>query len=385
MRLLILVITVFFTFTVRSQTYPSFGQEIDVIINGLSFDAMEPFISPDGNFLFFNNLNDGVDTKLYYATKINDSTFNFAGELNGTNQIILPHLDAVADMDSANNFYWTSTRNYPTELDNLFHGTINMGNVTNIGRVHGDFNKNIPGWLVMDHGISYNGQFLYYNNARFDNNNCQGPCETEIGIAQKINDSTFNKLSNSNIILQNINDTNYIYYAPCISRDNLELYYTRYPRDTITVSTLFEICVAVRKRPADIFSVPMVLFSEFISDLIEAPTLTTDKQIIYYHRKIVSSHKIVMRYRENPLGILTSTESELSFFIYPNPTKGILNIKTELSYQNLKISIFTLLGERVITTTNQTEIDINSLSTGTYFLRINIDGKTGMKKIIKIE
>lgn len=156
----------------KSQTYPSFGTEIEVAVNGLTFDAMEPFISPDGNYLFFNNINDGIDTKLYYAVKINDSTFSFAGELNGTNQLVQPHLDAVADLDTLNNFYWTSTRNYPAELDNLFHGTFNNGSVTNISRVHGDFNKNIPGWLVMDHGISYDGQFLYYNNARFDGNNC---------------------------------------------------------------------------------------------------------------------------------------------------------------------------------------------------------------------
>ena len=60
----------------NSQTiYPVFSSEIEVIINGLSFDAMEPFISPNGNHLFFNNLNDGINTKLYYATKVNDSTF----------------------------------------------------------------------------------------------------------------------------------------------------------------------------------------------------------------------------------------------------------------------------------------------------------------------
>lgn len=53
------------------QTYPSYGPEKQVIINGLTFDAMEPFISPDGNSLFFNNLNDGINTKLFYATKVN--------------------------------------------------------------------------------------------------------------------------------------------------------------------------------------------------------------------------------------------------------------------------------------------------------------------------
>ena len=156
---------------------------------------------------------------------------------------------------------------------------------------------NISGWLVMDHGISLDGQFLYYNNARFDGVNCQGPCETTIGIAQKENTSTFNTLSNSASLLQHINNADYIFYAPCISSDNLEFYYTRYLKGTITSNTLFEICVAVRDNSKADFSTPKVLFSEVISDLIEAPTLSTDKSILYYHRKVANSHKIVMRHR----------------------------------------------------------------------------------------
>ena len=281
------------------QNYPVFGPEIDVNITGLTFDAMEPFLSADGNYLFFNNINDGINTKLFYATKINDATFSFVGELNGTNQITAPHLDAVADMDANGNFYWTSTRNYPAELNNLFRGNFANGNVTNISRVQGDFNKNIPGWLVMDHGISLDGQFLYFNNARFDETTCQGPCETTIGIAQKVNNTTFNTISNSATILEHINDSNYIYYAPCISSDNLELYYTRYIKGNITSSTLFEICVAVRNNATVVFSEPKVLFSEPIANLIEAPTLTTDKNTMYYHKKTTNSHKIVMRQRAN--------------------------------------------------------------------------------------
>ena len=281
------------------RLYPSFGSEKEVNIIGLSFGAMEPFISPDGNYLFFNNLNDGVNTKLYYATKTNDSTFNFVGELIGTNQTTLGHLDAVADMDSSGNFYWTSTRNYPAELNNLFHGTFNIGSVSAIERVKGNFNMNIPGWLVMDHGISLDGQFLYFCNARFDDTACVGPCETTLGIAKKENSSTFNTLPNSAALLQNINDANYIYYAPCISSDNLELYYTRYLKGTIIPSTVFEICVAVRPDSQSEFSIPKVLFSEVISKLIEAPTLTVDKNIMYYHQKTSDSHKIVMRYRDS--------------------------------------------------------------------------------------
>lgn len=283
--------------TSNDLTYPTFGPETAVTINGLTFDAMEPFLSPDGNYLFFNNLNDGINTRLYYATKVNVSTFNLVGELTGANQAAPPHLDAVADLDSNGNFYWTSTRNYPTELNNLFHGTFSGGNISSIARVQGDFNKNTPGWLIMDHGISLDGQQLYFVNARFDNANCVGPCETSIGIAQKVTSTLFNTLPNSAALLANINDAQYIYYAPCISSDNLELYYTRFLKGQISSATVFEICVAVRSNAAAAFSAPSVLFSENGANLVEAPTLTADKSIMYYHKKTATSHKIMMRYR----------------------------------------------------------------------------------------
>jgi|TARA_B110000240_G_C13462603_1_gene437383 hypothetical protein len=385
MKTLALIIIVLATLTVKSQTYPSYGAEIGVTINGLTFDAMEPFISPGGSTLFFNNLNSGVNTKLFYATKINDSTFNYVGELNGTNQLIPPYLDGVADLDSLDNFYWTSTRNYGAELETLFHGNYSNGNVTNIGRVHGDFNKNIPGWLVMDHGISYDGQILYYNNARLDQNNCQGPCETELGIAQKVNDSTFNQLPNSTVILQNINDTNFIYYAPFISSDNLELYYTRYPRDSVTLNTLFEICVAVRNTPTAPFSVPNVLFSELIANIIEAPTLTTDKQIMYYHKKVGGTHKIEMRYRDNPVSIPSVVLTESSLVIYPNPATKNLTIQSQSKIGNIKIyNVFgklvkTIFGNKTFYKT----INIVDLSSGGYVVNVTTAIGNSKLKFIK--
>ncbi|MFB0925663.1 MAG: T9SS type A sorting domain-containing protein, partial [Vicingaceae bacterium] len=343
--------------------------------------AMEPFISDDENYLFFNNLNSGGTTKLFYATKVNDSTFNYVGELNGTNQLIAPYLDGVADMDSSNNFYWTSTRDYPTDLDNLFYGKFNAGTVTDIGRVRGNFNKNIPGWLVMDHGISYDGQILYYNNARLDQNNCQGPCETELGIAQKMNDSIFSQLPNSTIILQNINDTNYIYYAPCISSDNLELYYTRYPRDSVTLNTLFEICVAVRNTPNATFSVPMVLFSETIVNIIEAPTLTTDKQIMYYHKKVNGIHKIEMRYRENQISIKSIIESSTHLKIYPNPVKEKITIQSDSKIGSIKF--YDMHGKLVKAISNNNSlfeiVNIDDLTKGIYI--VNVTSSEGFSKL----
>jgi len=275
----------------------SFGKEVNVTINGIEFDAMEPFISPDGETLFFNSLNDGINTKIYYADRINDSVFNYLGELKGVNQAESPHLDAVPDMDMHNNFYWTSTRDYPARLDNLFYGVYKEDTVINIGRLQGDFYKDIPGWIVMDHGISLDGQLLYFNNARFDTQNCQGPCETELGIARKENDSTFVTIPESASILQNITDPQYIYYAPCISSDNLELYFTRYLKGFITPETQVEICVAVRTDSSVPFSPPVVLFSDDVANIVEAPTISADKKVLYYHRKTGNTHKIILRCR----------------------------------------------------------------------------------------
>ncbi|MCP4460340.1 MAG: hypothetical protein GY816_20305 [Cytophagales bacterium] len=115
---------------------------------GYSNHAMEAFISPDGQYLFFNDLNSGGDTRLHYSTRVNDYTFNYEGELAGILSPNTPRLDAVADMDVNNFFIWTSIRGYPTEMDNLHYGTFNNGNVTNIGRLRGDFYIYSSGWVL---------------------------------------------------------------------------------------------------------------------------------------------------------------------------------------------------------------------------------------------
>ena len=174
-KFLTITLLLIYTLQTFSQTYPSFGPEIKVTISGLTFDAMEPFISLDGNTLFFNSLNSGGNTNLYYATKVNDSTFNYVGLVAGTYDPSPNHLDAVASHDSLNNFFWTSLRGYPSPMENLHRGIYSGGNVSNITRVYGDFNIynfNYPfGWLIMDAAINYQGNLLYFCNAKFDFSN----------------------------------------------------------------------------------------------------------------------------------------------------------------------------------------------------------------------
>ncbi len=63
------------------QIYPTFGPEKSVAITGLIFDAMKPFISSDGSTLYFNSLNSGANTSLYYATKVNGTSFIYGQTL----------------------------------------------------------------------------------------------------------------------------------------------------------------------------------------------------------------------------------------------------------------------------------------------------------------
>jgi hypothetical protein len=276
----------------------AYENPIEVTINGYTDHAMEPFLSPDGQTLFYNSQNTGINTKLYYATRISDTEFEFKGEVNGANETQSDQLNAVPDMDETNQFYWTSVRDYPNKLDNLHFGTYANGAVTGIGRVQGDFYVGQDGWLVMDHGISFHGQTLFYNNARFDDQNCVGPCETFLGMAKKQTNGVFSKIADSDSVLAQINDANFIYYAPCITKDELELYYTRYQAGTVTPSTAIEICVSIRANKTDAFGSPSVLFSSTILTIVEAPTLSADKHLMYYHQKVNGLHKIFLRTRK---------------------------------------------------------------------------------------
>ena len=368
---LILIMLIALSQHVFSQNYPAFGPEKKVTINGLTFDAMEPFISPDGNTLFFNSLNSGGNTNLYYATKVNDTTFTYVGLVGGAYDSSPDHLDAVASQDSLNNFFWTSLRGYPSPMENLHRGIYSGGSISGITRVYGDFNIyefNYPfGWLIMDAAINYQGNLLYSCNAKFDfsNTTCVGvPCESKIGVAQKINDSTFNKLANSDAIFSNINDTvNYLVYAPQVTKDGLELYYTRLQKGTYNT----EICISVRNSITDAFSLPEVIHSN-LGFLPEAATVSTNKQIIYYHQKDgTGMYQIYLRYRSVSSDIDENMNaSDLN--VYPNPVNNTLHITLPYPKVNCTIIVSSVLGQELIRTTNNSFIDMASFATGVYFL-----------------
>ena len=177
-----------------------FANEQEINIISYTDHAMEPSISRDGQYLFWNSLNDSVDTSIFYAKRLDNSNFQFVGKVDGVNGPP-PHLDAVASVDINGNFYWVSTRNYPNIFENYQSGKFNDGAVTNIAPVGGDFYIKEPGWHIMDAEISPDGKLLFFVNAKFTGGAL--PVESDIGVAHKVSNE-FIKDPNSKTLLQNV-------------------------------------------------------------------------------------------------------------------------------------------------------------------------------------
>src|SRR5512136_617485 len=122
-----------------------------VTIQGYSDHAMEPFISRDGKYLFFNNSNDpAVDTNLHWAERIDDLTFQYKGEIGGVNTTAL---EGVASMDRNGVFYFVSTRSYEETSSTIYRGTFDTGTVSAIELAPG-VSTATPGIVNFDAEIS---------------------------------------------------------------------------------------------------------------------------------------------------------------------------------------------------------------------------------------
>jgi Secretion system C-terminal sorting domain/Beta-propeller repeat len=67
----------------------------------------------------------------------------------------------------------------------------------------------------------------------------------------------------------------------------------------------------------------------------------------------------------------TTSFSDVNFTITPNPTKDILNINTKENIKISSISVYNTIGQLVLVDSNQNKaIDVSSLTTGNYFVKI---------------
>ena len=284
----------------------AFSHNQPVTIQGYSGNAEEPYLTPDGQYLIFDDRTSGDNiAKIYYAKRVNDSTFTFMGEVKGVNASS-PSIMAV--MDDNDTFYFNSPR-APDMNSAIYRGLWHSdGTVTGVARVPGlaakaeQTSKGIA-------GVSRDGKTLYlgfcdtsrsgsYTNAA--GNNCGS-----VGIALKNPDGTFTELddgSSDSRLLDWENEFKNIYGmfyggqygskfsgAMMMTPDGLEAYFEQINSSTgVFPPQLNQIYVAKRSSTSEPFGTPQLVAGQAtLSDgtvgFNEGTFVSRDGKLLYYH------------------------------------------------------------------------------------------------------
>lgn len=247
-----------------------FGNPERVTIAGYDDDAMEPFLSREGKYLFFNNLNEPrVNTNLYWAERVDDVHFQYRGEIRGVNT---PALEAVASMDRDGNFYFVSNRSYEQTASTLYRGKFADGAVTGVELVPG-VSLAKAGIVNFDAEISADGETLYFVESQF---NSRGQPQSAKILMARRDGNRFVRDAASEVILRSVN-TEALNYAPATSASECEIFFTRLEAGGPGIY------MAKRDSVGRPFREPMRVSA--IRGFVEAPTLSPDERSLYYHKK----------------------------------------------------------------------------------------------------
>jgi hypothetical protein len=236
-----------------------------VTIRGYDSDAMEPFITRDGRYLLFNDSNaPGHDTNLQYAERIDDVTFDYRGAIANINSNVL---DGVATADTTNAMYFVSVRSYAQTQSTIYRATFDNGAANGVSLVEGIAK---PGVITFDVEVAAQGDTLYLSDGVFAGGDV--PQAADLAIATRDNTGAFRRSASP--VFANIN-TSALEYAACVSRDELELFFTR------LVGTQTTIYSSLRSDRSQPWGTPRSISA--ISGFAEAPALSPDGRMLYYH------------------------------------------------------------------------------------------------------
>jgi Tol biopolymer transport system component len=271
-----------------SQTTPEpilFGPPYAVTVAGYpGSNLMEPFFSRDGKYLLFNNLNSAPeDTNLYWATRKDDKTFEYKGEVIG---VATTYIEGTPSMDKLNNLYFVSTRKYDSTLSTIYVASFKDGVASNVILVEG-ISKKQAGIVNFDVEVNASGSTLYFVDGEFDK--AGRPVTADIVIAKKTTNG-FERMPTSADIMKNIN-TSQLEYAASISSDDLDIYFTRVsaPIDQNSIPAIY---VASRKNVDEPFDQPVLL--QGLGNFIEAPSISNNGKLLYYHGLQGSLYKLFL-------------------------------------------------------------------------------------------
>ncbi len=256
---------------VSGAPYDGFSPGQTVEIRGYHGIAMEPFITGDGQLLFFNNSNDAAaNTDLHVARRVADLTFDYVGPMSAVNT---GALEGVPSVDASGELYFVSTRSYETTLSTVYRSQLDGGGLEIVPGV----SRKQGGIVNFDAEISSDGQTLWI----VDGDLTGGPVpkEADLVITQR-QDGGFVRAAKSAELLAAVNSSA-LEYAPAISADGLELFFTRFdPKATDAAPAIFR---TTRPTLDARFATPQRVTAA--EGFVEGPTLTADGKALYFHQK----------------------------------------------------------------------------------------------------
>ena len=258
------------------ENHEWFGEE-RIAIRGYQGDEMEVGISPDGAYLLFND-REKPNKDMHWASRLDDRTYEYRGKVGNT---VSPTVDGTPSFDREGSLYFTTLKEYRKTGRSIFVAVFEdgvakdpvplPGNVHEVGRDAGRGR-----WITLDPDVTSDGSLLFFSEGLFEPG-VGFPYPFNIRGARKV-DGRFERIDDG--LLESVN-TDFMEYAPAISDDGLEIFFTRIGR-VDGRPKMVGIFTATRASLDEPFSTPERIAA--ITGEVEAPVLSGDETQLYYHR-----------------------------------------------------------------------------------------------------
>lgn len=271
---------------VTPMNYTNFANQEDINIIGYNGPEQDPFVSPDGQYLFFDDHSDtpGTFSHIHWATRIDYKTFQYRGKVIGqTYQVNIEGKNSLnASIDLAGNFYYMTNDEYAVTGKSARRGNFSVingfGTVANVTNVVGIQGSPATYLTTIGHEINSDGTTIYY--ANFQTNGTV-VTSSKIVVASRNIDGSFTTWADSSAILQNINNTGPVLYNAMVSLDGLEMVFTSSESYQPDINDKLKIFLAKRNSTLQAFGTPVRVTA--VGGLAENGSFSPDRRHLYFH------------------------------------------------------------------------------------------------------
>lgn len=255
-----------------------------VSIQGYTDHAMEPFLSRDGETLFFNNRNEPAEeTDLHWATRIDDLTFRYRGRIASANS---SHLDGVASVSRDGLFAFTSLRAFNERGATIWMGRWTGDGVTGLS-LETQLRPGPPPQFNMDGELSASGRHFYVTDNLWALIGGLRTSDIRLGVREN---GRWRRAPEFDAWFAAINTRTALEYAPATNETETELYFTRLSRPFLRPPR-FDTFVSVRETIDLPFGAPQRIAA--LEGYVEAVSVAPDGAL--YVHAMRSGRIVIMR------------------------------------------------------------------------------------------